>query len=218
MNPQLLMKKKTYTETWRVKTRIGNRVYEDVDFTGTDFNHPIFSNVTFKNCIFRKCNLDDARLYSCDFYDCVFDKVDLRGVTIGAHTGIFRDCVFNGCNFQRASFYEPEFYNCTFDKCRMKGLETRASYFENCTIIGHLAEIVFYNNFYDDISKKQFDDLFHSIDFSKAHFGEYVIFEGCDLSRSVPPRGHTFEELLTKRYSSRFRRGRTGIGTPGKED
>lgn len=211
------MSKNTFNQTWQMKTKIENHIYESIDFTGTNFNHPIFQNVTFKNCIFKQCNLDDARLYTCNFYDCIFDKVDLRGVTIGAYTGIFKNCIFKGCNFQRSTFYEPEFYNCIFDKCKMKNLELRASYFENCKIIGHLAEIVFYNNFYDDISKKQFHNLFHSIDFSKSIFGEYVIFEQCDLSRSIPPQGYTFEDLLTKKYSSRWAKGSNGIGTPAKE-
>lgn len=207
--------KNTFTQVWQMKTKVENHIYENVDFTGTDFNHPIFQNVVFKNCTFKKCNLDDTRLYSCNFYDCVFDKVDLRGATIGAHGGDFKNCVFKGCNFQRQRFHTPRFYNCIFDKCKLKGWEPQASYFENCKIIGHLIEVVFYNNFYYDIDKNC-DNLFHSIDFSQAIFGEYIIFENCDLSKSTPPNGYTFDELLTESYSSNQIHGLINKGTPSK--
>lgn len=212
-----IMSKDNFSQTWRIKTRVKDYIYEDVDFTGVDFNHPIFQNVAFKSCTFRRCNLGDARFYNSSFFDCRFDKVDLRGVTIGAHSESFANCLFKGCNLQWAVFYEPRFTHCIFDKCKMRGLEPRASYFENCKIIGHLSEIVFYNDYYDGVSDKQFHHLFHSIDFSQAVFGEYVIFEQCDLSKSTPPKGYAFDDLLTKKYSCSLAKGTSGIGTPAKE-
>lgn len=198
------MKQQNYSDTWDMKTLVENHVYEDIDFTGTDFNHPIFKNVDFKNCIFAQCNLDDARTYSCNFTNCKFEGVDLRGVLLGAHGGKFTNCIFKRCNFKKRIFDIPDFINCLFDHCQLRGWEPNGSSFENCKIKGKIAEVTFYDYFkYPEGPERV--NLFYSIDFSEAEFGEYVGFEQCDLSLSIPPNGYTFDELLTEELPSQKR-------------
>lgn len=212
------MKNKSYEVTWEMKTNVENHVYEDVDFSNIDFNSPIFTNVSFKNCTFANCDLDNARTYTCKFYTCKFDRIDLRGVSVGAHHGLFEDCIFLRCDFRRLKCSQTDFIGCIFEKCKLKGWEPDASYFENCKIIGKLSEVTFYNYYSNDFIKPEKDSLFHSIDFSDAEFGEYVAFENCDLSRSLPPKGKTFEELLSATFSSRKIHGGFCISTPAKDN
>ena len=195
--------KKEYTTTWKLKTEVSNRIYSGEDFSGTNFNSPIFKNTSFENCFFSNCKLDDTRIYDCNFTDCTFSKIDLRGLSIGAHGGIYLNCNFDGCDLRRRSFFSPEFINTTFSRCKLKAMEPQGSYFENCKFIGKLEDITFYEHFENDYIKPRKKELFHSVDFSDAIFGDFVSFEDCDLSRSTPPAGKSFEELLSPGSATR---------------
>lgn len=182
---------------WEFKSEVKDYLFENVDFTLTDLNHPIFNNVIFKNCLFEKTIFEDARIYRCQFIVCIFRKVKLS-TTIGAHGGLYQNCEFDQCNFREASFYHPEFINCKFSKCQWRGVDLCASYFDTCRFIGKLQDITFRGCYKSDLDVDAKPNPMRNVDFSEAIFGQFVSFDDCDLSTAIPPKGYSFDRLLTR--------------------
>lgn len=183
---------------WEFKTEIKDHLFENTDFTMTDLNHPIFIDVIFKNCMFDKTKFHDARIYGCTFIGCTFNKVKLSTATIGAHGGLFQNCEFDQCNFREASIYNPEFINCQFSKCQWRGVDLCASYFDHCKFTGKLEDVTFRGCHKSDLYPDAKPNPMRNVDFSDAVFGAFVVFANCDLSTAIPPKGHSFDELLKK--------------------
>lgn len=192
------MNQENTNRKWEFKSEVKDYLFENVDFTLTDLNHPIFNNVIFKNCLFDKTNFEDARAYRCQFIDCIFREVKLSTATMGAHGGLYQNCEFDRCNFKRASFYNPECINCKFSKCQWRGVDLCASYFDNCKFIGKLEDVTFRGRHKSDLYENAKPNPMRNVDFSEAIFGQFVSFDDCDLSTSIPPRGYSFDRLLTK--------------------
>ncbi|MEO5684601.1 MAG: pentapeptide repeat-containing protein [Chitinophagaceae bacterium] len=185
--------KKHAGKTWEKKTRIEKQTLDNYDFTGTDLNHPIFANVNFKLCLFEKTLFQDARIYGCSFELCDFVSVDFRNTTLGAQGAIIKNCVFKKCDFSGMNFEYPHFINCVFDHCKLKKINFNDSSFDNCKFNGKIADVTF-NGIYH--RHKTPHKPIQKADFSEAIFGDFVGFEDCDLSTSVPPKGTSFEKIL----------------------
>lgn len=185
---------------WKMKTKVENEVFDNYDFTETNFNHPVFKKVIFENCVFNKSNINDARFYSCNFKNCHFKSIDFSNTTIGAHGGTYENCIFEKCNFRGASVYLPEFLKCKFDNCKLKKIDFHASYFYECKFIGKLSEVVFNKEYISDITLGAKPNPMYKVDFSEATFDKYVIFNNCDLSTCLPPKGTTFDKFMNNEY------------------
>ena len=195
---------------WDMKKKIENKTFKAFDFSYTLFNYPIFKNVQFEDCLFNKSNMEDARIYGSSFINCHFIKIDFRTVTLGAHKGLFKSCRFDYCDFRNASFYEPEFKNCTFNRCKLSKVDFKASSFESCKFIGKMSDVIFRGNDKSDLYQDSKPNSMYNIDFSEVILGEYVDFEDCDLSTCIPPKGRTFEEVLSQ---SKYYPNRLGTGS-----
>lgn len=91
----------------------------------------------------------------------------------------------------------------------MRNVDFKASSFESCKFVGKLSNVIFRGNDESDLYSNPKPNSMYHIDFSEAVFGEYVDFEGCDLSTCVPPKGETFEGLLSR---SEYYPNRLGTG------
>lgn len=185
-----------YKAKWLPKTEVKDALFENETFSGIDFNMPIFQGTTFKNCLFEKSNLTGPRIYSCEFEGCKFVGMNLSGFMFGANNDKFTDCVFDRCNLKGGSFFAPEFVRTSFLDCKLSGADLNGSYFEDCRVTGKISDLTFRSKYRSDLAKPKKKNLYVSIDFSEAVFGDFVTFVDCDLSRSIPPKGRTFDELL----------------------
>ena len=189
-----VMKNINYKEkSWSAFTKFSEQNFNNFDFSSTIFENTAFENCTFQNCLFFKSNFNHIGLWECNFINCQFIKADMRNIPIGVDGGILKNCLFQKCNFQGQYFETPFFEDCIFDKCKLKNINFNDSSFRNCKFIGKLENVTF-NGIYH--TQKRGRMLLENVDFSEAIFGDYVTFENCDLSTSIPPKKRTFEEML----------------------
>lgn len=118
---------------------------------------------------------------------------------IGAQGGLFSACQFKKCNFLGQHFHSPRFEDCVFDNCKLRRMSCNDASFLNCKFIGRLDDVTF-NGIYHP-TPSHYTPL-EKVDFSEATFGEFVSFDACDLSTCIPPKDHTFDELLYQIYSN----------------
>jgi hypothetical protein len=59
-----------------------------------------------------------------------------------------------------------------------------------------MADVFFHGNYSSDITEGSKPNPMYEVDFSEATFGQYVVFNDCDLSTCTPPSGSTFDSLL----------------------
>lgn len=174
-------------------------------FEASDFSGPEFENVMFENCTFRGCVFENGRpgvvgLFGCNFTDCRFLGFDFRRIAIGAEGGTFERCLFRECNFTGRHFEYPHFEDCEFAKCKFKGANLNDASFSRCRFIGRLEDVTF-NGMHHKRSTGH--PPLSRVDFSQALFGDFVTFESCDLSDSIPPVGRSFDQLLYPIYRTR---------------
>jgi fluoroquinolone resistance protein len=84
-----------------------------------------------------------------------------------------------------------------FDRCKIKNVNFNDASFKRTQFIGKLEDTTF-NGMYHKRSTGHVP--VDEVDFSMATLGDFVTFEKCDLSNSVPPLGTTFAELLYQIY------------------
>ncbi len=180
--------------TWECLTEISGKVLENYDFSETDFNNARFIDVKFINCLFNKSNISDSRIYRDSSFECCrFVNVDFSSTTIGSHKGDYIGCLFEKCKFQGVLFSSTRFRRCHFMKTKFKTVNFNGSTFHDCIFSGKFDDVSF-NGLYDTNSDRK--ACLNNVDFSEASFGEYVSFYNCDLSTCIPPKNHSFDELL----------------------
>ncbi|WP_107782958.1 pentapeptide repeat-containing protein [Capnocytophaga leadbetteri] len=189
-----VMKNINYKEkSWSTFTKFSKQNFDDFDFSNTVFENTAFESCIFQDCLFFKSNFNHIGLWGCDFINCQFISADMRNIPIGVDGGILKNCSFQKCNFQGQHFEYPFFDNCIFDKCKLKNINFNDSSFRNCKFIGKLEDVTF-NGIYNN--RKRERTVLENVDFSEAVFGDFVSFEDCDLSSSIPPKTRNFEEML----------------------
>ena len=188
------MKNINYKEkSWSTFTKFSKQNFDDFDFSNTVFENTAFESCIFQDCLFFKSNFNHIGLWGCDFINCQFISADMRNIPIGVDGGILKNCSFQKCNFQGQYFEYPFFDNCIFDKCKLKNINFNDSSFRNCKFIGKLEDVTF-NGIYNN--RKRERTVLENVDFSETVFGDFVSFEDCDLSSSIPPKTRNFEEML----------------------
>ena len=188
------MKNINYKEkSWSTFTKFSKQNFDDFDFSNTVFENTAFESCIFQDCLFFKSNFNHIGLWGCDFINCQFISADMRNIPIGVDGGILKNCSFQKCNFQGQHFEYPFFDNCIFDKCKLKNINFNDSSFRNCKFIGKLEDVTF-NGIYNN--RKRERTVLENVDFSETVFGDFVSFEDCDLSSSIPPKTRNFEEML----------------------
>ena len=189
-----VMKNINYKEkSWSTFTKFSKQNFDDFDFSNTVFENTAFESCIFQDCLFFKSNFNHIGLWGCDFINCQFISADMRNIPIGVDGGILKNCSFQKCNFQGQHFEYPFFDNCIFDKCKLKNINFNDSSFRNCKFIGKLEDVTF-NGIYNN--RKRERTVLENVDFSETVFGDFVSFEDCDLSSSIPPKTRNFEEML----------------------
>lgn len=189
-----VMKNINYKEKfWSTFTKFSKQNFDDFDFSNTVFENTAFESCIFQDCLFFKSNFNHIGLWGCDFINCQFISADMRNIPIGVDGGILKNCSFQKCNFQGQHFEYPFFDNCIFDKCKLKNINFNDSSFRNCKFIGKLEDVTF-NGIYNN--RKRERTVLENVDFSETVFGDFVSFEDCDLSSSIPPKTRNFEEML----------------------
>ena len=189
-----VMKNINYKEkSWSTFTKFSKQNFDDFDFSNTVFENTAFESCIFQDCLFFKSNFNHIGLWGCDFINCQFISADMRNIPIGVDGGILKNCLFQKCNFQGQYFETPFFDNCIFDKCKLKNINFNDSSFRNCKFIGKLEDVTF-NGIYNNRKRERI--VLENVDFSEAVFGDFVSFEDCDLSSSIPPKTRNFEEML----------------------
>ena len=196
-----MKKEETYKGSiWKLKERVTEQVFNNLDFTNTNFNSSIFENIKFSECLFDKSNLAGSKLfYESSFYKCDFINVDLSNSTFGSHKGTYNGCTFDKCNFRGKEFNFTQFIDCIFKECKLKKINFNGSSFANCKFIGAQDNVTF-NGIYD--TNKGIHPVLNKVDFSAAKFGEFVTFIDCDLNNCIPPNNKLFDELLYNLYSN----------------
>lgn len=188
------MKNINYKEkSWSTFTKFSKQNFDDFDFSNTVFENTAFGSCIFQDCLFFKSNFNHIGLWGCDFINCQFISADMRNIPIGVDGGILKNCSFQKCNFQGQHFEYPFFDNCIFDKCKLKNINFNDFSFRNCKFIGKLEDVTF-NGIYNN--RKRERTVLENVDFSETVFGDFVSFEDCDLSSSIPPKTRNFEEML----------------------
>jgi fluoroquinolone resistance protein len=192
------MEQKFKNFKWDSPTNFENEAFKDYDFSGSQFDNVLFIGCTFENCIFKKGNAGNLGIFGCDFSDCTFDSFDFKKISVGANGGKFTSCKFTKCNFTGRQFEYPHFDSCVFDQCKIKNVNFNDASFKRTKFIGKIEDTTF-NGLYH--KKSTGYKIIDEVDFSMAVFGDFVTFEDCDLSNSIPPNGKRFEELLYQIYA-----------------
>lgn len=175
------------------KSQFSENIYVDYDFSFCDFNGSFFVKSNFENCIFQKGKSLQLAFFGCNFKNCKFIQFDFRSIPIGADGGCFSECHFLRCNFKGRQFEYPHFDLCIFEKCLLKNINFNDSSFHKTKFIGDLEDITFNGLYHKKSTGFKIVDF---VDFSQATFGEFVTFEKCDLSTSIPPSGVQFCDIL----------------------
>ena len=182
-----------YNSKLTENSKFSNENYLDYDFSFCDFNKSYFVNSNFENCIFQKGKSLQLAFFNCRFKNCKFINFDFRSIPVGADGGVFSSCHFLSCNFKGRQFEYPHFDLCLFDKCILKNINFNDASFYKTKFIGKLEDVTFNGLYHKKSSGFKIIDY---VDFSDAILGEFVTFENCDLSTSVPPMGTQFSEFL----------------------
>ncbi|MHC5309160.1 pentapeptide repeat-containing protein [Myroides sp. LJL116] len=192
------MEKKFVGIDFEKNSRIENITFEGCDFSKTNFNGAHLYNVKFIRCLFFRTIFDDVKNYENGYFeDCHFESVKFHGTNVISNKVLLNNCIFKKCNI-KIPLFSSIFKGCQFLDMKIKGVRFNDSTFENCKFTGTLEDISF-NGIYD--SNPDPKACLKNVDFSNCFFKEFVSFENCDLSTSLPPNGHTFEKLLYKIYT-----------------
>jgi fluoroquinolone resistance protein len=183
--------------TWSSRTTFENEAFEAYDFSDSNFDGVVFIGCTFEDCVFSKGTSGSLGIFACNFRACSFDSFDFRRVALGADGGEFADCIFTKCNFTGRHFSYPHFESCIFDRCKIKNVNFNDTSFRKTVFIGKIEDTTF-NGMYH--SKATGRPAIDKVDFARATLGDFVTFEDCDLSNSIPPAGRAFAELLYQFY------------------
>lgn len=173
--------------------------YENTSISGatikkSNIGSPIFFNCNIYNVTFDICDLTNARFFSgCTIEQCKFISSDLRAIGIAKDEAIFINCEFTSCDMRGMTIENAKFVDCVFTKCKFHDRILQISNVINCSFSGRLVDITF-----EGSGKQKLIANFENC------MLEGVIFVGCDLTQTTPPRlkNHYYIDHLSKRVKS----------------